>query len=140
MISIKNYQKMRIFAIISVFAISVLLAGGSFAQEQPKTDMAKVFEDTFQKMMKDPANVDVTLQYATVAVSLNNYEAAIPPLERILMFNPNLPKIKLQLGVLYYKLDSMNMAKTYFEEAANSEDASDEIKSSANNYLQKIKG
>lgn len=140
MISIINYQKMWIFTFISVFSLSLALSAGSFAQEQGDAALKQEFEQSFQEMMKDPSNVDVTLRYAKAAVDLGNYEAAIPPLERILIFNPNLPKIKLELGVLYYKLDSTKMAKSYFEDAAKSQNASEEIKALASEYLEKIKG
>ena len=142
MFSIINYKNIRIFAAILVFSLAV----NAIAQENQAPDTKQAldpnveFEQTFQQMLKNPSDVDVTLKYAQIAVSLGNYEAAIPPLERLLIFNPNLPKIKLELGVLYYKLDSMKMASSYFEDAAKSKDATDEIKSSAKEYLQKIKG
>lgn len=135
MISIINYKKIYVLIII----VSFCFATDVGAQERADSAIKQEFEQTFQKMLEDPANVDIALKYAQLAVSLGNYEAAIPPLERILIFNPNLPKIKLELGVLYYKLDSMKMAKSYFEGAAVSKDATDEIKNSANEYLQKIK-
>jgi tetratricopeptide (TPR) repeat protein len=116
------------------------LSTGAFAQEKSTAELNQEFEQSFQAMLKNPADVDITMQYAKIAVSLGNFEAAIPPLERILIFNPNLPKIKLELGVLYYKLDSMKMAKSYFKDAAASAEASDEVKASANEYLGKIKG
>ena len=138
MISIINYQKVGIFVALSFF----LFSAGAFAQVQndSKAQMRKDFEQSFQQMLKDPADVDITMRYAKLAVGLGNYEAAIPPLERILIFNPNLPKIKLELGVLYYRLDSMKMAATYFNDVASSKDASREMKASAREYLQKIKG
>ncbi len=91
-------------------------------------------------MMQDPSNVDITLEYASLAVQLNNYEAAVPPLERILIFNPKLSKIKYELGVLYFNLNSMVMAKAYLEDAIKDKDLTDEIKTKATEYLQKIKG
>ena len=133
MISIINYKTTLIFITISF----VSLSGVAFAEES-KGDLNQEFEQAFQQMMQNPADIDITLKYAQLAVSLHNYEAAIPPLERILIFNPDLPKIKLELGVLYYKLDSMKMAKSYFEDAAKSKDATDEIKTSAAEYLKLV--
>ena len=35
------------------------------------------------------------------------------------VFNPNLPRVKLELGVLYFKLGSYELARSYFQEAVN---------------------
>ena len=128
-----------ILVAVSLFCLATKVIAQE-QQEQNEAAIRQEFEQTFQQMLKNPADVDVTLKYAQMAVNLHNYEAAIPPLERILIFNPNLPKIKLELGVLYFKLDSMKMAKSYFQDAAQSKDATDEIRASANEYLQKITG
>lgn len=120
--------------------VLLLLPFESKAQDEGQSLLKQEFEQSFHQMLNNPADVDITLKYARLAVSLENYEAAIPPLERILIFNPDLPKIKLELGVLYYKLNSMKMAKSYFEDALYSKNISDEIRASANEYLEKIKG
>jgi hypothetical protein len=46
-----------------------------------------------------------------------DYEAAIAALERLLYYNSNLAHVKYELGTLYFKLRSFDMAKRYFKEA-----------------------
>lgn len=96
------------------------------------------FEQSFQVMLKDPSNIDATLKYAELAVKLNDYEAAIPAYERILMYNPELSRIKLQLGKMYYHLQSPEMAKTYLRRAVLSAHSSAEVKREADAYLRRL--
>ncbi len=99
----------------------------------------KLFEESFERMLADPSDVDLTLAYANAAIDVGNYEAAIPPLERMLFFNPELYEIKFQLGVMYYNLKSYDVAREYFVDAKSGDSGSD-IASRADEYLKKIGG
>jgi hypothetical protein len=72
----------------------------------------------FRQMLGDPGNVTLTLEYAAVATRLGDYEAAITALERLLLFNPDLPRVDLELGVLYYRLGSPATARAYLDKAS----------------------
>lgn len=96
------------------------------------------FHHTFQLILANPADIDMTMHYAELAIKLKDYEAAIPALERVLMFNPNLADTKLQLGVLYYKLDSHDLAKAYFIDAKKTKHASPEVVAKADDYLRRM--
>lgn len=126
----------RFLLLIATFIVFVnLMVSGHFAYA---SDLEKEFQNTFDEMMKDPSNIDITMKYANLAVQLKDYESAIPPLERILMFNPNLPTIKYQLGVLYYKLDSVDMAKSYFQDALATDGISPDLSNKIKSYLSRI--
>jgi hypothetical protein len=75
-------------------------------------------EALFQEMLRNPANLDVTFAYADVAARLGDYEAAVSTLERMLLFNPNLPRVDLELGALYFRMGSFSVARDYFDKAA----------------------
>lgn len=96
------------------------------------------FEQTFTQMLKEPGNVDIAMRYSQLAEQLGDYEAAIPPLERLLMFNPDLPDIKLKLGVLYHKLGSDDVAKTYFNDAMQGDKVPERTVSEAKRYLKQL--
>ena len=68
-------------------------------------------------MLHQPTNYEVTFAYVKVATDRGDYEAAIAALERLLYYNPNLAHVKYELGTLYFKLRSFDMAKRYFKEA-----------------------
>ena len=69
----------------------------------------------FKRLLIKPDDLDAGFRYAELETELGDYEAAIGALERMLYYNPNLPRVKLQLGVLYFHLRSYEMARTYFE-------------------------
>lgn len=96
------------------------------------------FEAAFVKSYSDPSNVDAALDYANLAVQVKDYEAAIPPLERILMYNPELTEIKLELGIMYFNLGSLDMAKTYFDAVLEDKNVSADVAQQAKDYLGKL--
>jgi tetratricopeptide (TPR) repeat protein len=74
-------------------------------------------ETLFQQTLRNPANLDVTFAYAEVSARLGDNEAAVSALERMLLFNPNLPRVQLELGALYFRMGSYEISRTYFEKA-----------------------
>ena len=75
------------------------------------------YDAAFQDMLKQPANLDVLFKFATLASQTGDLEGAVSALERMLLIDPNLPRVRLELGVLYYRLGSYEVARTYIEAA-----------------------
>jgi hypothetical protein len=124
---------------VIVLAVLLGLAAGARADEPP-TDPATLEakkEALFQQMLREPANLDVTFAYADLAAKLGDNEAAVAALERMLLFNPNLPRVDLELGVLYYRMGSFEAAESYFEKA-KSFDPPQEVLTRVDEYLGKI--
>lgn len=107
-------------------------SGETLAQQEAQLDQL------YHELLADPTNVDKTLSYAELAVEIGDYEAAIPPLERLLISNPGAAKLKLELGILYYLLGSNDAARTYLEDAKATQGASDLIIQQSNEYLAKM--
>jgi hypothetical protein len=80
------------------------------------------YDAAFAAMAADPGNSDKTLAFADKAARAGDLEGAIAALERILVFNPNLPTIRAQLGTLYYRLGSYALAQSYLDKALASPD------------------
>ncbi|MGH7109109.1 MAG: tetratricopeptide repeat protein [Stellaceae bacterium] len=74
-------------------------------------------EALFQEMLRNPANLDITFAYADVSARLGDYEEAASALERMLLFNPDLPRVDLELGALYFRMGSFDLARDYFKKA-----------------------
>jgi hypothetical protein len=70
----------------------------------------------FQQMLRNPKDLDITFAYVKVATDNGDYEAAIGALERVLFYQPNLARVKYELGSLYFRLGSYEMARRYFRE------------------------
>ncbi len=96
------------------------------------------FIQAFHHSYDNPGDVKAALHYAEEAVKIGNYEAAIPPLERILMFNPRLSEVRLEVGVLYYLLNSKDMAKKHLSMVATDTGATPASKARAESYLARL--
>jgi hypothetical protein len=94
-------------------------------------------ETLFQQTLRDPGNLDVAFAYADVSARLGDYEAAISTLERMLLFNPNLPRVQLELGTMYFRMGSYDIARAYFEKAAAA-NPPPEVRARVDQYLAEI--
>jgi Tetratricopeptide repeat len=118
----------------------ILVSPAAPAQTVSGADEAKLEaqkEALFQQMLRSPANLDVTFAYADVSARLGDYEAAVSALERMLLFNPNLPRVQLELGALYFRMGSFDLARDYFEKAAANNPPS-EVRARIAEYLAQI--
>lgn len=92
----------------------------------------------YQQLLAYPADQEKTLEYSKKAAALGDYEAAIPPLERLLLNNPKSAKLRLELGILYSLLGSKEVAKTYLQEAKLGAKADSDIVKQADAYLKRL--
>ncbi len=83
-------------------------------------------------------DLDLMFEYAQLAISVGNYDAALGTLSRMLLFNPNLPRVRLELGALYYQVGSYEAARSYIAQALAAPDVPPEIRERANAYLAEI--
>ncbi|MGH7045813.1 MAG: tetratricopeptide repeat protein [Stellaceae bacterium] len=121
-----NNQASRRTLIAALLLSGLLLLSGALAtaaaRAEPLTaDTAALEarkEALFQEMLRRPADLDVMFAYADVAAKLRDYEAAVSALERMLLFNPDLPRVDLELGALYFRMGSYAVAGDYFARAA----------------------
>jgi len=89
-------------------------------------------------MLNRPTNLDTTLQYAVSTKQTGDIEASIGALERLLFFNPKLSRVRFELGTLYFRLGSYEMARGYFQTAQTAADATPELQERAQEYLDAI--
>jgi tetratricopeptide (TPR) repeat protein len=120
----------------AVFGVALAAHATAFAQA-PGPAVSNDYDALLAQMLKDPSNLDVTFRYAELATQRGDYEAAIGALERMLFYNANLPRVKIELGALYFRLGSYAMAKSYLE-AAIAGDVPPEVKAKVNVFLAEI--
>jgi hypothetical protein len=126
--------------------MAVLLLGGTTtsrpaAAETPagdSTSQRRQLDDLLGQVLRDPASIELTLRYARLATELEDYEAAITALERLLFFNPTLARPRLELGVLYYRLGSYAQARSYLEQAQAAADLPPDSAALISQYLADI--
>ncbi len=105
------------FYFVSILAFfTPSLAGAQGVNQNTPDQVRRAYDKAFETMFKDPANLEKTFSFAGLAIQAGDFEGAISSLERMLILDPNLPRVRYELGVLYFKLGSYDVAATYFEE------------------------
>lgn len=118
--------------------LAALAAVEARAQTGTDSQLQRDFDAAFSRMLDNPANLDVTFRYAELAVKIGDFEAAISALERMLLYNPNLPRVRLELGVLYFRLGSYAIARTYLTRAVEGENVPDDVRARVAVFLDEI--
>jgi tetratricopeptide (TPR) repeat protein len=134
-----NWRRLRQLLPLALVVVG-LLGGSPSAQElstAERTQLLAQKEALFQKTLSDPGNLDTAFAYADVSAKLGDNEAAVSALERMLLFNPNLPRVQLELGTLYFRMGSYEIARTYFDRAAAA-NPPEEVKERIGTYLAEI--
>ena len=85
-------------------------------ENQTPGDLEAEYDRAFKTMFADPADLDKAFAFAKLAIRIADFEGAISTLERMLIIDGNLPRVRMELGVLYFRLKSLEVAKGYFED------------------------
>jgi tetratricopeptide (TPR) repeat protein len=96
------------------------------------------YDAAFRAVLADPANLDLTFRFAALAIAVGDLEGAVSAFERLLIFNPNLPRIRYELGRLYLELGSDQIARGYFEDAARAPDLPADVRGEIASSLAEI--
>jgi hypothetical protein len=132
---------MRRLLLVVVALLMFALSGGVASTQElspaERAALAAKKEALFQQMLRNPSNLDATFAYADLAAKLGDNEGAVSALERMLLFNPNLPRVQLELGSLYFRMGSYAIARTYFQKALAANPPA-EVKQNIDTYLAQI--
>ncbi len=71
----------------------------------------------YEQMLAAPTEAAPMVEYARVSVELGDFDAAIATLERALIFEPNEPLTRFELGVAYFRIGSYGVAEYQITEA-----------------------
>jgi tetratricopeptide (TPR) repeat protein len=96
------------------------------------------YDALFAQVLREPANLDLSFRFAEIATAAGDYEAAIGALERMLFYNPALPRVRLELGILYFRLGSYETARSYFQGALAGSDVPPEVRARVEPFLFEI--
>jgi tetratricopeptide (TPR) repeat protein len=98
-------------------AILSLACTTAWAQTPGNQPLERQVDEAFRQSFRAPADGDATARYARLLTQSGNFEGAIAALERLLL-DPNAsPSVRVELGVLYYRLDSHDMAASLLNRA-----------------------
>jgi len=119
--------------------LAFLLASGSGAQAKSwwPVDSANqdAYQAAYQALMADPGNLALLAAFANEASRIGNYEGAIGALESILVQNPGLNRVRVELGVMYYRVGAYDVSRFHLERALASGTLPDKVAARAQRYL-----
>lgn len=128
----------RVLALL-VFVLSAALPVDARSESVSSKNSLRDRQTTlFLNMTKDPQNLDLMFRYAGISARLQDYEAAISTLERMLVFNADLPRVRLELGALYFNIGSYALAERYFRAVIADQGIPPEVASRVNRFLTEI--
>jgi uncharacterized protein HemY len=111
--------------------------GSSSSPDRPALSARyAAYDAALRQTLQTPSDPKALARFATIAVEIGDLEGAISALERLLLINGDLPDVRLELGVLYFRLGSFETARTYLRSAIASPNATTEIRDRANRYLK----
>lgn len=93
---------------------------------------------TYEEVLSDPDNMDLSFRYAKQQVVQGNVLGATATLERILMLNPDLPRVRLFYAALLYRLDDLSEAERELQSLVDQEMPED-LRLQLEDYLDKIR-
>lgn len=96
------------------------------------------YDSAFREMMAHPTDLDLTFRFAELAIAAGDLEGAVSAFERLLIFNPDLPRIRYELALLYMRLGSNQIAKGYFEDVLKAPGIPADIRTEAQANLAEI--
>jgi uncharacterized protein HemY len=105
----------------------------------PTDEERKIYDLAFQETLRKPSDPVTLVAFAEIAVRVGDLEGAISALDRLLLIDGDQPEVKLELGVLYFRLGSFEAARGYLEEVRASRRASAALKERAVAFLKEIK-
>ena len=122
------FAPLIVFAALTTPALTTPAAAQSFA------DYTQTQDPLFQRRVTRPSDLGNTQAYAAGA-SAQDIEAAIGAYEQLLFYNPKLARTRFELGVLYFRLGSYEMARSYLESALAMPDMPPELRHRAQDLI-----
>lgn len=85
------------------------------AQTATSVEDRAAYDAASQESLGKPADPVALVNFAAAAVKVGDLEGAISALECLLLIDSDDPDVQLKLGVLYFRLGSLEAARSYLE-------------------------
>jgi hypothetical protein len=113
-------------------------ASGQGVSPSTPADLKAAYDKAFLDMYADPGNLDKTFEFAALATKVGDFEGAIGALERMLVIDNRLPRVRLELGVLYFRLASYETAYAYFQEVLAEPDLPEDVRLRVTTFIDEL--
>ena len=88
-----------------------------------------------RRVLVDPADPEASFELARAAAEAGDLTSAIAALERLLILNPRLDNIKLELGVLYLETGATELGERLIREALENPEVPPDVRERAEEFL-----
>ena len=109
----------------------VLLGSLIAGADKGSAQNSPTYRAALQSVLANPADPEASFIFAETAVEEGNVREAIAALERVLIINPSLDNIRLELGLLYRQAGSSALAEQFIGTALASPDIPPDVKDRA---------
>lgn len=96
---------------------SLVACGSSFAQTDTSQALERQSDEAFRQVLQQPQNLELWSAYSALLIKQGNYEGGIAALERLMLEPDASPSIRVDVGVLYYRLASYAQAEAVLRSA-----------------------
>jgi len=122
--------------------LSAVFALCACAHAAAQTDGTQTLErqsdEAFRQVLQQPQNLPLWSSYSQLLIRQGNYEGGIAALERLLLEPDASPSLRVELGVLYYRLASYAQAEAMLRRALEDGRLPDDHRALANALLADI--
>lgn len=118
--------------------IALIFCANAFAQSDANPSLERQSDEAFRQVLQQPQNLGLWSAYSRLLVEQGNYEGGIAALERLLLEPDASPSIRVDVGVLYYRLASYAQAEAMLRSALDDPRLPADQRALANSLLADI--
>lgn len=93
---------------------------------------------TYEEVLENPDDIDLNIRYARTLIEKGQLNQAAITLERVLIVNPNLDRVRLLYGIVLYRLDNLAEARQELQTVLDEGDLDGDLQRQARTYLDRI--
>lgn len=130
------------FAAFGCVSNGIVAGGQPYAQQMMpavnRGDLQHQYDVAFEELLRRPTDLNVLFRFASLASQTGDLEGAVSALEQMLLVQKDLPQVRLELGVLYYRLHSYEVARAHIEVALKFPSLPAEVRARGEQLLSQI--
>jgi len=121
--------------VVALVACLAAVTAVAPAHAQVGTSLDQRYRQALETMLSDLADPEKSFEFAQLAVEIGDLRGAIAAFERMLLINPRLGNIELELGVLYLRTGNAVLARYHISEALRAPNVPIPVRARAERYL-----